>query len=106
MNNATLRMRAAKFEQLCKFTATNKAGSPDRIICLPGDEIEVERWHTTEGLTDVVIRSNYPRTRSQVTSIPWEWVEDAGAPEKLKTLMPTAPKTWRQILRDKGIFGF
>ncbi len=99
MDDDTLRIVAAKFEQLCKFTATSKAGSLDRIVCLPGDEIIVERWHTTEGLTDVIIRSKNFVTKSQVTSIPWEWVEDAGAPKKLKAHMPPAPRTWKQVLR-------
>ncbi|MGA2255091.1 MAG: hypothetical protein ABSG53_10550 [Thermoguttaceae bacterium] len=98
MDIDTLAILAAKFKTLCKFTATSKAGGPERTICLPGDEIEVERWHSTEGLTDVVITSQN-RLRNQVTSVPWAWVMDAGAPKQLKEFMPPAPKKWNEILQ-------
>ena len=94
----TLAIMAAKFKTLCKFTATSKVGGPERTICLPGDEIEVERWHSTEGLTDVIITTKYPHRKSQVTSVPWTWVVQAGAPKQLKEFMPPAPKKWNELL--------
>ena len=98
LDNETLAIMAAKFKTLCKFTAKTKAGGPDRIICLPGDEIEVERWHSAEGLTDVIITSKFPHRKSQATSVPWAWVVQAGAPSQLKEYMPPAPRKWNEIL--------
>lgn len=93
----TLRQIAQTFETLSTFVATqtvqNERLFGDRIFCLKGDTIVVERWHCRMGPTSVTVNH-------RPFCVPFEWLVEAGAPARLKDYMPFAPKTWAQVITE------
>lgn len=71
--------------------------SLDRTICLPGDLVEVLKWHCFECPTDIKVTSR-GSGRVREFCIPYSWVREAGAPVDLASYMPFAPQTWPEIL--------
>jgi hypothetical protein len=102
MDIETLKKVATRFESLRKFTATRRVDSeaiaPDRRICMPGDKVEIERWHCYMGPTSLTVNG-------RPHCIPFGWVMEMGAPAELSQYMPFASKTWPEILEEKGAVG-
>lgn len=104
VNPETLRAVQAGFDQRKTFIAKRRVDSmaigppEDRIICRPGDEITVLRWHCQNGPTSIRVRPlRGGRCRSE-TCIPFGWVMEAGPAADLAQYMPFAPHTWEEIL--------
>lgn len=98
----TLFKVSRQFNKIRFFTATNRVDSMaigpigDRIICEPGDKIEVVRWVCFNGPTCIKVRGK--RFSYREFCIPFSWVKEMGAPEELASYMPFAPQTWPQAI--------
>lgn len=90
---------AAKYRM--QFTATNRVDSEafvlDRRLCMPGDKIEVIRWHCSNGPTEIIVDSKELGYKKHC--IPFCWVMEMGAPKDLAMYMPFAPDSWEEILK-------
>jgi len=99
---ATLEAVSKGAESRMKFTATKRVDSEaialDRRLCLPGDEIQVVRWHCFKGPTEIVVKSR--ELRGGKHCIPFGWVMEMGAPADLAAYMPFAPQTWEEVLAE------
>lgn len=85
------------------FIATNRVNSCaytfDRRICLPGDKIEVIKWHCKNGPTEIIVTSQ--ELKGGRSCIPFNWVMEMGAPHDLEMYMPFFGKTWSEIIAEK-----
>jgi len=99
---ATLEAVSKGAESRMKFTATKRVLSDaigtyqDKLLCLPGDEVTVERWHCSNGPTVIHVRGETFRN----TCIPFGWVMEMGAPADLAAYMPFAPHSWEEVLAE------
>lgn len=82
------------------FIATSRVDSEafalDRRLCMPGDKIEVIRWHCGNGPTEIIVDSYELGHKKHC--IPFCWVMEMGAPEDLAMYMTFAPDSWAEIL--------